>query len=113
MDLKLQQCIQGNKIYVLSGDIMKCSEITIYDAIRYVNDLCPVKIIFNDIVLYNDYDSEVEIEDGVYGEIMPVHAVMPDRIQNFNKSIVTSINIEIVDFHHSIIVMQGEYKSST
>lgn len=91
---------------------MKCSEITLYDTIRYVNNFCPVKIIFNDIVLYNDYDSEVEIEDGLYGEILPPLTVVPDRIQKFDKSIVTSINIEIVDFHHSIVTMHGEYKDN-
>ena len=91
---------------------MKCSEITIYDAIKYIDNFCPVKIIFNNAVLYNDYDSEVEIEDGLYGEIMPPLAVIPYRIRKFNKSIVTSINIDIVDFHHSIITMQGEYKRS-
>jgi len=89
---------------------MKCSEIAICDAIKYVDSFCPVKIIFNDIVLYNDYDSEVEIEDGLYGEIMPPLSVVPDRTSKFNKSIVTSINIDIVDFHHSIVTMQGEYK---
>ena len=89
---------------------MKCSEITIYDAVRHINSFCPIKIIFNDIILYNDYDSEIEIEDGLYGEIMPPLSVVPDRIRKFNKSIVTSINIDIVDFHHSIVTMQGEYK---
>lgn len=91
---------------------MKCGEITIYEAIRYVNNFYPVKIIFNDMVVYNDYDSKVEIEDGLYGEIMPPLAVVPDRIYKFNKSIVTSINIDIIDFHHSIVTMQGEYKSN-
>ena len=90
---------------------MKCSEITIYDAVRYVDNFCPVKIIFNDIVLYNDYDSKVEIENGLYGEILPPLAAIPDRIRKFKWSVVTSINIDIVQFHHSIITMQGEYKT--
>lgn len=91
---------------------MKCSEITLYDAIRYVNNFRPAKIIFNDMVLYNDYDSEVEIEEGLYGEILPPLTVVPDRIRKFEKSIVMSINIEIVDFHHSIVMMHGEYKEN-
>ena len=90
---------------------MKCSEITIYDAVRYVNRFCPIKIIFNDIVLYNDYDSKVEIEEGFYGEAFPPLVAIPDRIQEFKWSIVTSISIDIVEFHHSIITMQGEYKT--
>lgn len=89
---------------------MKCSEISLYDAIKYVNSFCPVKIIFNDMVLYNDYDSEVEIEDGLYGEIMPSLAVVPERIRDFEKSVVTYVEVEIVDFHHSIVRMQGERK---
>ena len=91
---------------------MKCSEITLYEAILYVNDFCPVKIIFNDMILYNDYDSEVEIEDGLYGEVTTPLDATPHRIRKFSKSIVTSINIEIVDFHHSIITMHGEYKEN-
>ena len=91
---------------------MKCSEITLYDAIEYVDSFCPVKIIFNDMVLYNDYDSEVEIEEGLYGEITTPLDAIPHRIRKFAKSIVASINIEIVDFHHSIVIMHGEYKES-
>ena len=91
---------------------MKCSEITLFYAIRCFDSFCPVKIIFNDMVLYNDYDSEVEIEDGLYGEIMPPLAVIPERIRDFENSIVTSINIEIVDFHHSIVTMYGEYRKN-
>lgn len=96
---------------------MKCSEITLYDAIKYVDSFCPVKIIYNDNILYNDYDSNVVIdrtENGqpIYGEIMPPMCVIPDRIRPIDKYIVTSINIEIVDFHHSIVVMHGEYKES-
>lgn len=91
---------------------MHDSEMTLYDAIRYIEGFCPVKIIFNGIVLYNDYDSDVEIEEGVYGEIAPLSVVIPDRICNFKNSIVTSVNIEIVSFHHSLVTMWGEYKES-
>lgn len=44
---------------------MKCSEITLGYAMRCIQQFCPVKIMFNDIVLYNDYDSTTEIEEGV------------------------------------------------
>ena len=90
---------------------MKCNEISIYDAIIYVDRFCPVKIIFNDIVLYNDYDSKVEIEDGLCGEVLPPLVIIPDRIQEFKWSVVTSISIDIVQFHHSIVTMQGVYKT--
>ena len=88
---------------------MKNTEITLRETIEKISTFCPIKIIFNNMVLYNDYDSEVEIENGAYGEIMPSLAVVPHRISKFDKSVVTSINIEIVDYHHSIVIMQGEY----
>lgn len=96
---------------------MKCSEITLYDAIKYVDSFCPVKIIYNDEILYNDYDSNIVIErteDGepIYGEMMPPIYVIPDRILPIDKYIVTSLKIDIVDFHHSIVTMQGEYKGN-
>lgn len=89
---------------------MKCSELTLRGAIEKIEVFCPVKIIFNGVVLYNDYDSNVEIEDGVYGEDKVPLNVVPNRIWQFDKYIVTSMNIEIVEFHHSIITMQGEYR---
>lgn len=94
------------------GDNMKCSEITLYDAIKCIQYFNPVKIVFNNIVLFNDYDSDLEIEDGVYGEIDKSLDVIPNRLWQFDRYVVTSINVEIVEFHHSIITMQGVYKES-
>ena len=88
---------------------IKVSEITLREAIEDVEKFAPVKIIFNDIVLYNDFDSELEIEDGVYGEILPPLSVIPNRLWQFDKYVVTSIKIDIVEFHHSIVTIQGEY----
>lgn len=82
---------------------MRESEISLCCAIEYVDQFCPVKIIFNGVILYNDYDSEDDEHD------IPLN-VIPDRLWQFDKYIVTSINIEIVEFHHSIISIQGEYK---
>ena len=90
---------------------MTCSEITLREAIEYVDKFCPVKIVFNGIILYNDYDEDLpEIEDGIYGENKPPMDVVPDRLWQFDKYVVTSINIEIVQFHHSVVTMQCEYK---
>ena len=89
---------------------MKCSELTLHQAIKRVDCFCPVKIIFNGIVLYNDYDSDIEIEDGIFGENDAPLNVVPNRIWQFDKYIVTSVNIEIVEFHHSIVTIQGEYR---
>lgn len=91
---------------------MKSSEITLREAIEYVDKFCPIKIIFNGIVLYNDYDSEVEIEDGVCGENKLPMNVIPDRIWQFDKYIVASANIEVVDRHHSIVKMKGYFKGA-
>jgi hypothetical protein len=38
--------------------------------------------------------------------------VIPDRLWQFHKYIVTSLNIEIVDYHHSVITMRGYYKNN-
>ena len=83
---------------------MKNSEITLREAIENVDIFCPVKIIFNGVVLYNDYDGDDD------GECDSPLNVIPDRIWQFDKYIVTDINIEIMEFHHSIISMQGEYR---
>lgn len=90
---------------------MKNSEITLREAIEKLDTFSPVKIVFNGIVLYNDYDEDViEIEDGVYGENRLPIDVVPNRLWQFDNYVVTSINIEIVEFHHSVVTMQGEYK---
>lgn len=83
---------------------MKNSEITIRDAIEYVDKFCPMKVIFNGVILYNDYDGDDDGESDI-----PLN-VIPNRLWQFDKYIVTSINIEIESFHHSIISMQGEYR---
>ena len=91
---------------------MTCSEITLREAIEYVDRFCPIKIVFNGIILYNDDDENViEMEGKVfYGENKPPMDVIPNRLWKFDNYVVTSINIEIVEFHHSVITMQGEYK---
>ena len=95
---------------------MEVSEITLRQAIEYVDRFCPVQIIFNGIYLYNDYGEDVIVievlEDGdkVYGENRPPLNVVADRLWQFDNYIVTSLNIEIVDHHHSVVKMQGEYK---
>lgn len=91
---------------------MECSELTLREAIEKINCFAPVKIVFNDVVLYNDYDEDViEIEEGVWGEIKPPIDVVPDRLWQFDRYIVTSLNIDVVDHHHSVVTMYGEYKS--
>lgn len=86
------------------------SELTLREALEKVDEFYPVKIVFNGIVLYNDYDSIIEMAPNIYGESDAPLIVVPDRLWQFDNYIVTSVTIEIVEFHHSIITMQGEYK---
>lgn len=88
------------------------SEISLKEAIEMISGFSPVKIIFNGVVLYNDYDSDVEVEEGVYGEVLPPSNVIPSRLWNFEKYVVTTLNIEIVDFHHSVVTILGGYKNT-
>ena len=90
---------------------MKSSEITLMSAIEKIKPFSPVKIVFNGIVLYNDYDSNTDDENGLFGEILPPLNAIPERLWKFDRYIVTSLNIEIVDFHHCIVTMQGEYQT--
>ena len=85
---------------------MRHSEITLRDAIERADVFYPVKIVFNGIVLYNDYDGDEDGENKVPLDIVP------KRIWQFDKYIVTSMNIEIVEFHHSILTIQGEYREN-
>lgn len=93
---------------------MKCSEITLREAINMIEIFCPVKVVYDDVELYNDYDSGRVIEtleDGteVYGERYPFGKDTLYRIWGLEDRTVTSINIEFVDFHHSIITLKGEW----
>ena len=88
---------------------MSYGQLTLRGAIEKTSAFCPVKIIFNGIVLYNDYDSDIETENGMCGETVAPIDVVPNRIWQFDKYVVNSINIEIVEFHHSIVYIDGEY----
>lgn len=88
---------------------MSHGELTLRGAIERISAFCPIKIMFNGIVLYNDYDSDIEVDKGLYGETDTPINVIPNRIWQFDKYIVNSINIETIEFHHSIVSMQGEY----
>lgn len=87
------------------------SEITLRQAIEKADAFAPVKIIFNGVILYDDYDCEIEVEPGVAGETQSPLNVIPNRLWGFENYIVTSLNIEIVDYHHSILMISGEFKA--
>ena len=91
------------------------SETTLEEIIKDIDIFCPVKVVFNNITLYNDYDSNIVVDeingDKVYGELHPLSEVAESRMGDFKDYLVTSINIKIVDFHHSIIDIQGRSPS--
>lgn len=82
-----------------NGDIGH-SEIRINDIIEILEHFSLVKISFNGVVIYNDYDGE---ENECPKNLIPM------RLWNSEKYIITSIKIEIVDFHHAIVEMFGKY----
>lgn len=83
---------------------MSNSEITIRDAIEYVDKFNPCKITFNDIILYDDYDDS---EDNGFSL-----DIISNRLWQFDNYIVRYLTIKIVDFHHSVVTMRGEYKEN-
>ena len=92
---------------------MKQSDRTLNEVISMLDIFSPIKIIYNNEILYNDYDGNdiaTVLEDGtkVYGEVMPPNAVISDRIKGREDNIINSINIEIISYHHSIITLKGK-----
>ena len=88
---------------------MKCSELSFKDILEDVlYNLSPVKIYYNNQEIYNDYDSVVEIEFDIYGEIAAPEVVIPERSPELLNKKIFSLQIEIVDFHHSIVWLKGE-----
>ena len=93
---------------------MKQTEITLDAALKIIDEFCPIKVTFNNIFLYNDYDDEVPRgidADGelCYGEVQPPMKVIPERLHMYKNYVVTSIKIDIVQHHHSIVHLKGHY----
>lgn len=79
---------------------MKASTLTLEEAINLVDAFLYVKITFNDRVIYDDYD---------HNEYESPYAAIPRRIERFRNSIIYSIEIDMVQRHHTIIRMYGEF----
>lgn len=89
---------------------MRQSEISVLDALNKLDSLAPIKISLNGIVLYNDYDSSIQIGDSeMYGETAPWQDVISSRLWQLKEYTVTDIKVQIVEHHHSIISMKGFY----
>jgi hypothetical protein len=86
-------------------------KLPILEVLDRLQTFSPIKICFNDFELYNDYDSNKEIEPGVFGEIEYPMIAIPKRLKSALDSYdiyVTRLEIVIVQHHHSIVYMYGE-----
>lgn len=89
---------------------MRQSEIYVLDVLNKLDSLAPIKISLNGIVLYNDYDSPIQIGDSeMYGETAPWQDVISSRLWQLKEYTITDIKVQIVEHHHSIISMKGFY----
>ncbi len=89
------------------------SEITLSELIDKLGSLDPVKIVYNNKELYNDYDSKTVskvLDDGekIYGELLPYKINIPSKFPELLNKKVYKIDIEILMHHHSIINIIGE-----
>jgi hypothetical protein len=92
---------------------MKQSEITMIEALSMLDAFSHIKISLNGIVLYNDYDSGIEVEPGLYGENKAPLEVIPERLWQAKDYIVTDVHISIVQHHHCIVKLKGRYEPYT
>lgn len=93
---------------------MKHSELYLFDILNKLDSLAPIKISLNGIVLYNDYDSCVQIGDStMYGETATWQEEVPKRLWQAKEYIVTDVKVKIVEYHHSIIELHGYYAPSS
>ena len=54
----------------------------ILEVLQMLYSFNPIKVCFNDTELYNDYNSNIEIEPGVTGEIFPYIQAIEDRLKD-------------------------------
>lgn len=85
------------------------TELTLREAVEKINPFCPIKITFNGIELFNDYD-DVDYSQNQFSEINGFTNLLADRLWRFDDYLVTSLNIKIVQFHHAIVEMEGHMK---
>lgn len=86
------------------------NEMPILEVLDKLDIFAPVKICFNDSVLYNDYDATVEDENGIIGETTPHMLVVPVRLKTALDKYdiyVNQVDIRITQHHHSIVYLYG------
>lgn len=87
---------------------MNAYKMPILDVLENIKAFSPVKICFNNIVLYNDWDVN---DANCTGESEPYDIAVPERLKDVldNYDVwVTKFEVIIVDYHHSLIYMAGE-----
>lgn len=90
------------------------TEVTLEAALQAITGLNPIKVTFNNVVLYNDFDDVVPngvdaAGTTVYGEVHPPQVVIPKRLYRYSEYVVTSINIRIVEHHHCVVSFTGRH----
>jgi hypothetical protein len=91
----------------------KQSELELLEVLKQLDSMNPIKVIYNNKELYNDYDSKKVLKvlpdgDKVYGEDTPPDVIIPVRFPELLNKCVYAINIEIVNHHHAILNIIGE-----
>ena len=88
--------------------------LTLREVLDYIENFKPIKIVFNGIEVYNDYDSNKVIEtlpDGtqIMGEKWGYQYIINDcdRAGLYLNYIVDNIEIKIVQAEHSIVNITG------
>lgn len=79
---------------------MKVSEITVIDAWQKCHMFLPIKLYWNDKLVWDD---DVNAEDWVRPEVAIER--YKETLPGFAYRRVYDIKIEVVDFHHSIVRM--------
>lgn len=85
------------------------TELTLREVIKTIEPFGPIKIMFNGIELFNDYD-DVDYSSEVFDGNEDFVSLLADRLWRFDDYLVTSLNIEIVQFHHSVVEIKGHMK---
>lgn len=91
------------------GEMKTNTELTLREAIEIIEPFCPIKITFNGIELFNDYD-DVDYSLEQFDKEKDFIDLLADRLWRFDDYLVTSLNIKIVQFHHAIVEMEGYMK---
>jgi hypothetical protein len=82
----------------------KCTEISFMDALSMTNNFCPIKIYYNNKLVWDDDLSESE------GWMLLSEAIEKFKAKHpeWQQIMIHTIKVDIVSFHHSIIHLKGK-----